>query len=161
MLRDLLFEGARSVGKMPIGSVGEGVVETEVDEKWSVADGFSAASVITLQICDFPSFISRLFIEAAFLLENEMISFRQHNARNNRFGQTFAEAWWAWLTSAEFPCGSCPLFSPRMHPFIGVLFQTAVGEPGRGGSELQGRIQACGCSGDGRPPSWSSSLFTF
>lgn len=45
-----------------------------------------------------------------------MISLRQHNARNNRFGQTFAEAWWAWLTITEFHCGfSSTVFftSPR------------------------------------------------
>lgn len=39
-----------------------------------------------------------------------MISLRQYNARNNRFGQTFAEAWWAWLTITEFHCGFSPLF---------------------------------------------------
>lgn len=43
-----------------------------------------------------------------------MISLRQHNARNNRFGQTFAEAWWAWLTITEFHCGfsSTVFFTP-------------------------------------------------
>lgn len=94
-------------------------METEVDEKWAVTEGFNSDSVITLQISDFPSFISRLFIAAAFLSENKMISLRQYNARNNRFGQTFAEAWWAWLTIAEFHCGfSLLFFSPLVHLFI-------------------------------------------
>lgn len=74
-------------------SVSQTVVETEVDEKWAITEGFDSGSVITLQISDFPSFISRLFIAAAFLSENKMMSLRQYNARNNRFGQTFAEAW--------------------------------------------------------------------
>lgn len=94
-------------------SVSQTVVETEVDEKWAITEGFDFGSVITLQISDFPSFISRLFIAAAFLSENKMISLRQYNARNNRFGQTFAEAWWAWLTITEFHCGfSLLFFSP-------------------------------------------------
>lgn len=85
--------------------VSQTVMETEVDEKWAITEGFNSGSVITLQISDFPSFIYTLFIAAAFLSENKMISLRQYNARNNRFGQTFAEAWWAWLTIAEFHCG--------------------------------------------------------
>lgn len=103
------------------------VVETEVDEKWAITEGFDSGSVITLQISDFPSFICRLFIAAAFLHENKMISLRQHNARNNRLGQTFAEAWWAWLTITEFHCGFSLLFflfPPR--PFIHPLFWKAV-----------------------------------
>lgn len=100
-------------------SVSQTVMETEVDEKWAITEGFDSGSVITLQISDFPSFICRLFIAAAFLSENEMISLRQYNARNNRFGQTFAEAWWAWLTIAEFHCGfSSTVFSPLVHLFI-------------------------------------------
>lgn len=58
-----------------------------------------------------------------------MISLRQHNARNNRFGQTFAEAWWAWLTIAEFHCGFSLLFF-SLRPFIHLLFQMAVGSLG-------------------------------
>lgn len=99
-------------------SVSQTVVETEVDEKWAITEGFDSGSVITLQISDFPSFISRLFIAAAFLSENKMISLRQYNARNNRFGQTFAEAWWAWLTIIEFHCGFSLLFFPFGHLFI-------------------------------------------
>lgn len=99
-------------------SVSQTVVETEVDEKWAITEGFNSGSVITLQISDFPSFISTLFIAAAFLSENKMISLRQYNARNNRFGQTFAEAWWAWLTITEFHCGFTPLFFPLVHLFI-------------------------------------------
>lgn len=100
-------------------SVSQTVLETEVDEKWTITEGFNSSSVISLQISDFPSFIYRLFIAAAFLMENEMISLRQYNARNNRFGQTFAEAWWAWLTIAEFHCGfSLLFFSPLIHLFI-------------------------------------------
>lgn len=108
-------------GKRPFclsRSVTQTVVETEVDEKWAITEGFDSGSVITLQISDFPSFISRLFIAAAFLSENKMISLRQYNARNNRFGQTFAEAWWAWLTIAEFHCGFSLLFFPLVHLFI-------------------------------------------
>lgn len=93
-------------------------METEVDEKWAITEGFDFGSVITLQISDFPSFISILFIAAAFLSENKMISLRQYNARNNRFGQTFAEAWWAWLTITEFHCGFSLLFFPLVHLFI-------------------------------------------
>lgn len=100
------------------GSVSQTVVETEVDEKWTITEGFDSGSVITLQISDFPSFISTLFIAAAFLPENKMISLRQYNARNNRFGQTFAEAWWAWLTITEFHCGFGALCFPRVHLFI-------------------------------------------
>lgn len=65
-------EASVSQDQLPLGrSVSQTVVETEVDEKRAITEGFDCDSVITLQISDFPSFISRLFIAAAFLSENK------------------------------------------------------------------------------------------
>lgn len=55
-------------------SVSQTVVETEVDEKMSHKRRVNSCSVITIQISDFPSFIFTLFIAAAFLSENKIIS---------------------------------------------------------------------------------------
>lgn len=90
------------------------VVETEVHEKWPITEGFNYNSVITRQMPDFPSFILALFLAAAFLQENKTISFRQYNARNNRFGQTFAEAWWGLADHYWVPLQLLStVFSPR------------------------------------------------